>query len=105
MVTPLADGSLAEISYDDPNAQRLADATASQGGVPICECLTDWGPGATLMCDGTLLYTAHCVNSVSNPGDDATPALSNPDIPPELMAPQIEQRIEQRGEGPQEPQQ
>lgn len=105
MVTPLADGSLAEISYDDPNAQRLADATASQGGVPICECLPDWGPGATLMCDGTLLYTAHCVDSVSNPGDDATPALSNPDIPPELMAPQIEQRIEQRGEGPQEPQQ
>ena len=42
MVTPLADGSLAEISYDDPNAQRLADATASQGGVPICECLPDW---------------------------------------------------------------
>ena len=57
------------------------------------------------MCDGTLLYTAHCVDEVSNPGDDATSVLSNPDIPPELMAPQIEQRVEQHETTPQEPQQ
>ena len=105
MVTPLADGSLAEISYDDPNAQRLADATASQGGVPICECLHDWGPGATLMCDGTLLYTAHCVDEVSSTSGNSAPTFSNPDIPPELMVPQIEQRVEQHKTTPQEPQQ
>ncbi len=105
MVTPLADGSLAEISYDDPNARQLADATASRGGVPICECLPDWGSGATLMCDGTLLYTAHCVDATSNASGNSIPTLSRLDIPPELMAPQIEQRVEQHGERPQEPQQ
>ncbi|MDO4631649.1 MAG: hypothetical protein Q4A82_05100 [Corynebacterium sp.] len=71
VVTPLADGSLAAISYDDPNTQNIVNATASQAGLPICECLHDLGPGATLMCDGTLLYTEHCVDTptTSNKND------------------------------------
>ncbi|MDO5097336.1 MAG: hypothetical protein Q4D85_01160 [Corynebacterium sp.] len=59
-LAPMAGGNLAEISYGEPNVAYLMKSVASYGGMQIEECLHDQSPGASLMYDGTLLYTDYC---------------------------------------------
>ncbi|AKK05293.1 hypothetical protein CMUST_04770 [Corynebacterium mustelae] len=59
-IAPMAGGNLAEISYGEPNVAYLMKSVASYGGMQIEECLHDQSPGASLMYDGTLLFTDYC---------------------------------------------
>ncbi len=60
IIAPLPDGSLVEIDYLNTDIDQLIAPFESYADLQIEECLFEQTPGATLMYDGTLMYTDYC---------------------------------------------
>lgn len=60
VIAPLPDGSLVEINYLSTDIEQLIAPFESYADLQIEECLLDQTAGATLMYDGTLMYTDYC---------------------------------------------
>lgn len=60
VIAPLPDGSLVEINYLSTDIEQLIAPFESYADLQIEECLLDQTAGATLMYDGTLMYTEYC---------------------------------------------
>lgn len=60
IIAPLPDGSLVEINYLSTDIDQLIAPFESYADLQIEECLFDQAAGATLMYDGTLMFTQYC---------------------------------------------